>query len=284
VQTAVLPELSREQVVEKLSAHGYDGVEWRVHEDYHLPPKELVSRAHEIKRLVDDHGLEVSCLMGYAPLADIVQQRWFAEACAIMNCPHYRPGAVIYDGTRHYRDLYQATVDALGTVIDAVSPFGVKPLIETHFGTLAPSASLAHRLVQHFDPGKVGINYDPANLVIEGRESWQMGLELLGPYLAYVHAKNIAWVRENGKWRWVFASLSDGQVDWSEVMRALDLVGYEGYISSENFYRVPMRSKGYVGEDLTHHAEAYRDIDQRLDEDLHYLKDLSRTPRPAAHS
>jgi sugar phosphate isomerase/epimerase len=275
VQTAVLPELTREQVVEKLSAHGYDGVEWRVHEDYHIAPKELVSRAHEIKRLVDDHGLEVSCLMGFAPIADLDQQRWFAEACAILNCSRYRPGAVIYDGTRHYRDLYQATVDALGKVIDTVSTFGVKPVIETHFGTIAPSASLALRLVQPFDPAKIGINYDPANLVIEGRESWQMGLELLGPYLDYVHAKNIAWVRENGKWRWVFASMGDGQVDWAEVMRLLALVGYAGYISFENFYRVPMKSKGYVGEDLTQHAEVFRDIDQRLDEDLRYLMDLS---------
>jgi sugar phosphate isomerase/epimerase len=282
VQTAVLPELTRERVAEKLSAHGYDGVEWRVHEDYHIPPKELVSRAREIKRLVDDHGLEVSCLTGYAPVTDVAQQHWFAEACAVMNCPRYRPGAVLYDGTRNYRDLYQATIDALGTVIETVSTFGVKPVIETHFGTIAPSASLAFRLVQHFDPGKIGVNYDPANLVIEGRESWQMGLELLGPYLDYVHAKNIAWVRENGKWRWVFASMSDGQVDWAEVMRALDLVGYSGYVSFENFYLVPMRSKGYVGEDLTQHAEVFRDIDQRLDEDLRYLMGLSRTARSSA--
>jgi sugar phosphate isomerase/epimerase len=282
VQTAVLPELTREQVAEKLSAHGYDGVEWRVHEDYHISPKELVSRAREIKRLVDDHGLEVSCLTGYAPVTDLTQQRWFAEACAVMNCPRYRPGAVLYDGTRNYRDLYQATVDALGTVIETASTFGVKPILETHFGTIAPSASLAFRLVEHFDPGKIGVNYDPANLVIEGREAWQMGLELLGPYLDYVHAKNIAWVRENGTWRWVFASMSDGQVDWAEVMRALDRVGYSGYVSFENFHLVPMRSKGYVGEDLTQHAEAFRDIDQRLDEDLRYLLDLTRPPREPA--
>jgi sugar phosphate isomerase/epimerase len=270
----VLPELTPRQVAEKLGAHGYDGVEWRVHEEYHIPPRELVARARDIKRLVDDHGLEVPCLTAYAPLADLDQQRWFGEACAIMNCPRYRPGAVIYDGTRSYQDLYRATVDALGRVIEAVSPFGVKPIIETHFGTIAPSAALALRLVQHFDPAKVGVNYDPANLVIEGREAWQMGLELLGPYLDYVHAKNIAWVREDGKWRWVFASMRDGQVDWAEVMRALHRVGYDGYISFENFYLVPMRSRGFIGEDLTQHADVFRDIDQRLEDDLRFLTGL----------
>jgi sugar phosphate isomerase/epimerase len=275
----VLPELTPRRVAEKLSAHGYDGVEWRVHDEYHIAPRELVERAREIRRLVDDHGLEVPCLTGYAPLADLDQQRRFAEACVILGCPRYRPGAVIYDGTRPYHALYGATVDALGKVIDAVSGFGVKPIIETHFGTIAPSAALALRLVQHFDPAKIGVNYDPANLVIEGREAWQMGLELLGPYLDYVHAKNIAWAREDGKWRWVFASMRDGQVDWAEVMRALRRVGYDGTISFENFYLVPMRSRGFIGEDLTQHAEVFRDIDERLDEDLAFLQDLARTVR-----
>ena len=274
VQTAVLPELDRAQVAEKLAAHGYDGVEWRVHEDYHIAPRELVSRAAEIRRLVDEHGLAVSCLTGYAPIEDIDQQRWFAEACAVMGCPRYRPGAVVYDGTRAYADLYQATVDGLGSMIAAISGFGVKPVIETHFGTIAPSASLAFRLVEHFAPDEIGVNYDPANLIIEGRESWQMGLELLGPYLDYVHAKNIAWVHERGRWRWVFASMAEGQVDWSEVVRALRSVGYDGYISFENFYLVPMKSKGFVGEDLTQHAEVFRDVDRRLDEDLQFLRRL----------
>lgn len=279
VQTAVLPELSVRQVAEKLSAHGYDGVEWRVHDEYHIPPRELVARAPEIKRLVDDHGLEVPCLTGYAPLADLDQQRWFGEACAILACPRYRPGAVIYDGTRPYHALYGATVDALGEVIEVASGFGVKPIIETHFGTIAPSAALALRLVQHFDPAKVGVNYDPANLVIEGREAWLMGLELLGPYLDYVHAKNIAWTREDGRWRWVFASMREGQVDWGEVMGALRQVGYDGYVSFENFHLVPMRSRGFIGEDLTQHADVFRDIDQRLDDDLAFLQELARSVR-----
>ena len=147
-------------------------------------------------------------------------------------------------------------------------------VIETHFSTIAPSASLAYRLVKHFPPATIGVNYDPANLIIEGRESWQMGLELLGPYLDYVHAKNIAWVREQDRWRWVFASMTDGQVNWAEIVSALHTVGYDDYISFENFFEVPMTTTGFVGEDLTQHATQFRDIDQRLDADLRYLKSL----------
>ena len=85
VQTATLPELTIREVVAKLAAHDYDAVEWRVHDDYHIKPAEVVRQAKAIKSLLDDHGLAVSCLMGYAPLADLDQHRRVAEACAILN-------------------------------------------------------------------------------------------------------------------------------------------------------------------------------------------------------
>ena len=66
--------------------------------------------------------------------------------------------------------------------------------IETHFGNIAASASLAHRLVSQFDPQFIGVVYDPGNMVYEGYECWRTGFELLGPYLHEVHAKNATWV------------------------------------------------------------------------------------------
>lgn len=272
VQTAVLPELSREQVVAALSRHGYDAVEWRLHETYHVDPAGLPGSARTLGKLCADHGLAISCLMGYAPLDDLDQQKRIAEACAIVGCPRYRPSAVIYDGTRAYPELYAETVERLGRVLDAVAPFGAKPVIETHFSTIAPSASLAHRLVSNFPPERIGVNFDPANCIIEGHEAWQMGLELLGPYLDYVHAKNASWIKENGRWRWVFDDLRNGRVDWREVMTALKRVGFDGCVSNENFFAVPMKTRGFVGEDLTVHLDRYRDIDERLAGDLAYLE------------
>ena len=272
VQTSTLPELSIPDVVAKLSAHGYDGVEWRLHDDYHIKPTEVVQQAERIKPLLDDHGLAVSCLMGYAPLPDLDQHKRVAEACAILGCVRFRPGAVLYDGTSNYHDIYQAAIDDIGKLLDGIAGYGVKPVIETHFGTIAPSPALALRLVAHFEPHRIGVNFDPANMIIEGREAWQLGLELLGPYLDYVHVKNICWVREGEHWRWQFASLEEGLVDWREIANALHSVGYDGYVSFENFFQVPMRSRGFVGEDLTHYASTYRNIDERLTQDLDYMR------------
>ncbi|MCI0528132.1 MAG: hypothetical protein L0Y56_11905, partial [Nitrospira sp.] len=66
------------------------------------------------------------------------------------------------------------------------------------------------------------------------------------------------------------------QVNWREVMQILKKIGYDGYLSFENFYKVPMQSRGYVGEDLSQKEDAYRDIDQRLEEDLAFIKQCLR--------
>jgi sugar phosphate isomerase/epimerase len=272
VQTATLPELGVPEVIEKLSLHGYDAVEWRLHDEYHLKPAAIVAEAKRVKPLLDDHGLAVSCLMGYVPLGDLDTHRRVAEACAYLDCPRFRPGAVVYDGTRPYRELFGRALDDLSRMVDAIAGCGAKPVIETHFGTIAPSAALAKRLVEPFDPGVIGVNFDPANMIVEGREPWAMALELLGEHLDYVHAKNLCWTREKGHWRWVFASLADGQVDWPDVLRCLHRVGFDGDLSVEDFYGVPIRTRGFVGEDLTQTLDSYRGVDERLSENLAYLR------------
>ena len=68
-----------------------------------------------------------------------------------------------------------------------------------------------------------------------------MGLEVLGPYLAHVHLKNARWApagaRDDGTVRWAaaFAPLDEGSVDVRDLLRALRAVGYDGWISFEDF-------------------------------------------------
>ena len=48
--------------------------------------------------------------------------------------------------------------------------FGVKPVIETHFGTIAPSAGLAFRLVQPFDRRRGFVHTERRSVAVEVRD------------------------------------------------------------------------------------------------------------------
>jgi sugar phosphate isomerase/epimerase len=251
VFTVMMPEFTPEETAKVLGDLGYDGVEWRVekvveranekpsywgHNRSTVNLATIVKKASETRLLAESNGLEISCLATYLGVEQKEEIGRAMRAAKVMNCPYVRVGAPRYDGKRDYNRLYEETVRNVREVERLARDEGVMALLEIHMGNIMPSAGLAHRIVSNFDPKHVGVIYDPGNMVYEGYEQWRMGMELLGKYLCHVHVKNSAWRRDqSGDWRAESAKLEDGIVDWRKVIADLRSVGYNGYLSFEDF-------------------------------------------------
>jgi len=259
--TVMLPEWDPETALRKLSEHGYDGVEWRVTntnpETRGQEPSfwgnnlctieldDLVERAEELRDMAKDAGLETAALAGYRPIEDGEAVEKLLEAARIMGAPLVRAGVPRYDGSVHHDRLFEKARADYEKMAPKAREAGVKVCLETHMGIISAAASAARRLLDGLDPDAVGVIYDPGNMVTEGYEETRMGLEILGPYLAHVHAKNGAWVRkenpEPGEHPWSpshHSALDEGIVNWKKVIADLQAVGYDGYISFEDFSSV----------------------------------------------
>lgn len=275
VFSGVLPELSADEVCRRLGRHGYHGVEWRVDGEYHFRAATIDRDAPRIKALCDAHGLEVAGLTSYVRPGDDDAIARLLDACGSMGCRRFRVFSARYDpGVGYFaiRDRTRAELERLARRLEGT---GVKALLEIHFGTIVTSPALAFELLRDLDPTTIGVILDPANLVIEGSMDLQMALDMLGQRVDLVHVKNIRWERPPaGKWRWRFDELADGQCDWAEVIRVLRARGYDGWLSLENLWRVPVRHTGYVDEDLADASLPPRDIDQRLRDELAFLRRL----------
>jgi sugar phosphate isomerase/epimerase len=112
---------------------------------------------------------------------------------------------------------------------------GVCALLEIHWGTVMSSFTSAHALVRGLDPEAIAITFDPANMVIEGKEDWEYGIDLLREHFANVHIKNASWVRERGNWTWQWDGLQQGMVEWPHLFRLLASRGYRGMLAMEDF-------------------------------------------------
>ncbi len=256
VFTVMTPEFDIPSTAALLQSLGYNGVEWRVHSVPSVLPDKpdfwrgnkatidietIVEKAPEIRKISEDAGLQIMGLgtyLGYKLLDDVAR---CMEAARTMDCPCIRVSSPNYDGSTNYNDLYEQAVDGYGQVENLARDFGVRAVIELHHGSMCPSAGLGSRLVSNFDPDFIGVIYDPGNMMCEGYEKWQMGLELLGPYLSRVHVKNAAWVEAGAspdgekQWKHQMVGTKDGVVDWSDVLLALDRVGYQGWLTFEDF-------------------------------------------------
>jgi len=256
--TVMTPEWDLQETVHHLAQLGYDGVEWRVQTVPDEIPvgtpisywgynratvdlKRVVELATEVRRISEEAGLEICSLTSYLQAGQAEEVEQVMQAAKIMGCPRIRVNAPRYDRTRDYNGLFAETTEHLREVEKLARKHSIEANLEIHMGNIIPSAGLAHRLVSQFDPQLIGVIYDPGNMVHEGYEAWRMGLELLGPYLHHVHVKNAVWEQveslEDGTllWQCNHAPVRKGVANWHEIMADLKAVGYDGWLSFEDF-------------------------------------------------
>jgi sugar phosphate isomerase/epimerase len=245
--TVMLPELSPEEAVLELSKAGYDGIEWRV---AHVPEERrqetpsywgnnlctlepTLEQAGLGKRLASEAKLEICNLGTYLGPDNPEQLEPAMQFAKEAGAPCLRVNTASYRGD--YFSAFETSLEFFRDVESLAKTYQLKALIETHQGLITSSASLTHRFVSHFDPRYVGVIYDPGNMVLEGYEQHQMGLQLLGPYLAHIHLKNAAYQKIDGRWQPYWAAIDDGIVDMKAFLKTLLELGYDGWLVMEDF-------------------------------------------------
>lgn len=254
----IVMNLSPEEIVEKLQEFGYDGVEWRIHDEGHFTLQEVQEKAEYIRKTAESHKIETVSLIGYLLVQDIKRIEKLFGAAEKIGCSQVRLWPPPYDGKTEYCQLYNQGLTAMDKVNKLAQKHNIRVIFETHPGTIMSSSSLAYRWVSKFSPEQIGVIFDPGNMISEGMENWKLGLEVLGDYLAYVHCKNTAWFfKEEGqkrRWYWEWVGLDEGMVNWKEVINFLKQKGYDGYLSNEDFREIS--------------------VSQKLKENLDYLKKI----------
>ena len=276
VFTVLLPDMNLEEVFGFLRELDYDGVELRVKEDYHVAPDTILSRVKELEDLKARYGLEIPVLATYLSITDLKSLMPVFEAAEILEARGVRVSlGPPLDGEPSYWEILDRVSRHLETFFKSIQQFKVRALFEIHLKTLISSPSLAYLLLKGFDPAQVGVIHDAGNMIIEGREDWKMGVEILGDYLRHVHVKNISW-RKGAKWNWIWDELETGMVDWGEILAVLSSVSYEGYLSNENLKDVVLPgATGFIGEKLSSDFQKpSKSIRTKLAQDLQYLKAL----------
>ncbi len=256
VFTVCMPEYSVEEAVDKLVEWGYEGVEWRLTNQQPsadgkpgfwasnrctITLDEALDKAEAVGNRCRKAGLEIAALASYVKCGQLADVEKVFEACLRMGAPQARVQVPGYDGKTHYRALFDQARKDYAVVEKLAGKLKLRANIEIHMGNICPSASAAYRFVEGFDPARVGVIHDAGNMIVEGYENWRLGLEVLGEYLAAVHVKNTAWVpapdgafgQKTYKFAW--AELKEGEVDWAQMIAALKAVGYQGWLSMEDF-------------------------------------------------
>lgn len=119
-------------------------------------------------------------------------------------------------------------IEALHEAAELCAAAGIDLLVETEEGHSADTGERSAALVRRVGHPALGVNWDPANALIDGDTPFPEGYGFVKPFVRNVHFKD-ARRYPDGTWE----LLPEGDVDWRGQIEALLADGYAGAIAIE---------------------------------------------------
>src|SRR5947208_8858401 len=134
----------------------------------------------------------------------------------------------VVDQTTSYRDAWTRSQQAIRErLLPLARELKVIVAVEEVWNKFLLSPLEFARYVDELDSPWLKAYFDVGNVVFYGYpQDW---IRSLGARIARVHLKDFHLDRPNGRFAWT--NLGDGDLDWLDVRRAFDEVGYRGYFT-----------------------------------------------------
>ena len=136
----------------------------------------------------------------------------------------------VVDQTTSYRDAWTRSQQVIRErLLPLARELKVIVAVEEVWNKFLLSPLEFARYVDELDSPWLKAYFDVGNVVFYGYpQDW---IRSLGARIAKVHLKDFHLDRPNGRFAWT--NLGDGDIDWLDVRRAFDEVGYRGYFTTE---------------------------------------------------
>ena len=132
-----------------------------------------------------------------------------------------------------YEDAWNRSVEEIKKVVPLAEKSRVKIAIENVWNSFLMSPMEARTYVDQFRSDYVGFYFDCGNILAFGwPEQW---IKILGKRIAKVHIKEYSrkLADSQGRSAGFKANLTEGDVNWAAVMKALDEIGYTDWTTIE---------------------------------------------------
>jgi sugar phosphate isomerase/epimerase len=228
------PAWGLEQIASNARDMGFDGVELRGMAGEHIGPEESAEARAGIRRLFEDAGIEIACIMGYSRFTgeeadqqaeNIKIARQFVEVARDVGCPVLRVFGGQLPETGRDR-IFGRVVEGLKAVTDQAEQAGVTVAIETHDDWCRGETLAA--VLEAVNSPALGICWDVANSFTV--EPPSTTYSAIAGQIAHVHFKDIAKTADGGH---TSVLPGNGIVPLEEVLGILHNGGYTGTLSFE---------------------------------------------------
>ena len=254
-RAVITDEISQDfaRAVEVAREFGLDGVELRSAWDKN--PHELgKDERRQIRILADQAGLAIPCIAAPIFKCQLYDERDHQEHLTVLQrCLEvaHEMGAGLIRGFTFWDDgNFERALPWIAERLTAIEPIlqeaKVRMVLKSDPATAANSHQKLARVLALVASDVIRALWDPGNnLYVSGAgRPFPEGYELLRPYLAHIHVKDVC--RPTGAAEPEACCLGRGEVGFAQVFQRLLADGYEGWLSLETHYR----KRGPISDEL----------------------------------
>ncbi|MCF6268463.1 MAG: sugar phosphate isomerase/epimerase [Melioribacteraceae bacterium] len=212
--------LGLKEMAETAAAIGFDGVDLTVRAGGHVDPETVEDTLPKAFEACKNAGVEITMLCTDIQDASLPTTEKVLKAASSLGIKHYRLGWFFYDDKKSLAANLSDIKNKLENIEAISREYGIKACYQNHEGNWfgSPVWDLGI-ILQQINSEWLGSQYDILNATLEGIYSWQLGLELLAPYIHTIDIKDGYWNFENGKPKLHYTPLGNGMVDFKEFFR-----------------------------------------------------------------
>lgn len=243
--------LTIEDSISAASKIGYDGIEVRPLAN-HLPVDTTQARLREVKKRVDDAGLEVNCIACMPTTyvrtddADCRKQldtmKTFIEFAHELSSPSLRHWAGNVPAREATHADWARASEWVAKAAEIAGAAGISLGLELHHGTLLDSVDRGIAFVRAIGLPNLMLIHDAVNLYHDGVEYGRVAIHRLKGLLLELHIKDIVELVDDtyphagydyrGR-RLVDRPIGQGGVDQHSIFKGLAEIGYDRYVVVE---------------------------------------------------
>jgi sugar phosphate isomerase/epimerase len=248
---------------------GFDGIDLTVRPKGHVLPENVVNDLPKAVEAMKKHGLSVKMMSTNVWDANNAVQKTVLQTASKLGFTHYRSAWLTYPEDKSISDsqaLFAKQAKELELLNETCGIIGGYQNISGKYVGAAVWDLVP--ILEATENTFFGSQYDIRHAVIEGGESWELGLRVIQPFINSIVLKDVKWGVVNGKWEPINVPVGEGMVDFKRYFSLLKKYKINVPVSLHVEYDL-----GGAEQGLTNISIDKKEVLRRIKKDLIFLQD-----------
>jgi L-ribulose-5-phosphate 3-epimerase len=255
-------------ICECMLKSGIGGIDLTVRPGGKVEPATVETSLPKLVEEAKKLGLTTDMMVtGIVSSDDPLTERVLKTASA-SGIKYYRLGWFDYDKKLGIWESIQKYREILKGIVELNKKYKIHGGYQNHAGLRigGPVWDL-NELLRDFPPEFLGSQYDVRHAMVEGADTWMLGMRLIASHIRTLAIKDFTWKNVDGKPQAVTVPMGEGMVDWDLFFKTVKELGISGPLTLHVEY--PLLEKGEEKLSLIKQQEI---IVGKLKKDMDFLK------------